>query len=228
MNYLAIDSCSPVLSVALSCNENNFYSINEDGMKHCELVMDFVDSLMKKAALKPNDLNGIFCMKGPGSFTGLRIGYSIAKALSLSLSIPFAPVPSLDCIAWKEHESDKTTLAVIQARKNAYFYAFFRGASRLTSDADADANQIAEEVKHYNEEIILTGPGSELLYNSLQQEKSENILLKNENSGYAKEIIAVAKAIKILDNDTEGFLYSGPEYIRKTDAEISLEAGKLK
>ncbi|MDR0464855.1 MAG: tRNA (adenosine(37)-N6)-threonylcarbamoyltransferase complex dimerization subunit type 1 TsaB [Treponema sp.] len=221
MNCLAIDSCSSVLSVAVSRNDDIFYAHAEEGMKHSELVMDLIDSKMKEAALKPMNLNGVFCMGGPGSFTGLRIGYSIAKALCLSLSIPFAPVPSLDCIARKEQGNEKKTLAVIQARRNAYFYAFFRGALRLTSDVEAEVNQIADEINQFKEEMVLSGPGCEQLYKTLPDELKENILLRNINSGYAREIIAVAKNRKILDNGTKDFLYSGPEYIRKTDAEIS-------
>ncbi|MCL2214183.1 MAG: tRNA (adenosine(37)-N6)-threonylcarbamoyltransferase complex dimerization subunit type 1 TsaB [Treponema sp.] len=222
MNYLAIDSCSSVLSVAVSRNDDIYYAYNNECMKHSELAMDLIDSKMKEAALKPNELNGVLCMRGPGSFTGLRIGYSIAKALSLSLSIPFASVPTLDCIAWKENNDEKIILAVIEARKNVYFYAFYRGALRLTPDADADADQIADKIKQFNDVITLTGPGAEKLYSSLLQKERKNINLNNENTGYAGEIIKIAKKIKILDNGTADFLYSGPEYIRKTDAEISL------
>jgi len=204
-------------------------------MKQSELVMNFVDSLMKKASLKPEDLNGVLCMGGPGSFTGLRIGYSTAKGLALSLSIPFVPVPTLDCIAYQLTENSEIAhfslltshsslqLAVIEARKNACFYAFFRGGERLTPDGDADFSQIAEEISRFNEKIVLSGPGSVLLFDSLPDKLKENVLIKNENRGYAKEIILTAKALNLFDKDNTSHLFSGPEYVRKTDAELSLE-----
>jgi len=175
---------------------------------------------MKKASLKPGDLNAVLCMGGPGSFTGLRLGYSIAKGLALSLSIPFAPVPTLECIAQRQEQN--ITLPVIEARKNAYFYAFFSGKTRLTQDRDADVSQIAGEIKQYGEKITLTGTGAAMLYDSLPKELRENIILNYEKKGYAREIIYIAKDKRIMDNDNTVYLYSGPEYIRETDAEAAL------
>ena len=244
MNLLAIDSAGLLLSVALSRGDEIFYEEAAEGMRQSELVMDFIDSLLKKASLKPCDLNGILCMGGPGSFTGLRIGYSIAKGLALSLSIPFATVPTLDCIACQlTINSEQSTancgidaqsplqLAVIQARKNAWFYAFYKGEERLTPDGDGDAFQIAEEIKKYKEQIILTGPGSALLFESLPEEKRAGIILKNGNRktsgaasfGYAQELLYIAKKINIPDNKSAACLFSGPEYIRKTDAELNFD-----
>jgi len=226
MNLLAIDSCSRILSVALSCGDNEeiFYMEADAQMKQSELVMGFIDSLMSKAALKPGDLDGVFCMEGPGSFTGLRIGYSIAKGLALSLSIPFAPVPTLDCIAFTPLSTlpSPYSLAVIEARKNACFCAFFKNDARLTEDKDADFVQIAQEINCFNGKITITGPGSSALYESLPPELRENIFLNNQNRGYAKEIIHIAKKRKLLDNQNDKYLYSGPEYLRKTDAELNL------
>ena len=228
MNLLAIDSAAQILSVAVSKGDEIFYMETDALMRQSELVMGFIDNLMKQAALKPCDLNGVLCMGGPGSFTGLRIGYSIAKGLALSLSIPFAPVPTLDCIVSKLKDNCDASanpylqLAVIQARKNAYFYAFFRGGERLTSDADAAPDQIAEEISQFDEQIIMTGPGSALLYDSIQFDLRKNIKLENKTGGYAKEIIFIAKKLNMPDNGSTVSLFSGPEYIRKTDAELNL------
>ena len=236
MNLLAIDSAAKTLSAALSRGDDYFYAEADAQMKQSELVMEFIDSLMKKASLKPDDLNGVLCMSGPGSFTGLRIGYSVAKGLALSLSIPFVPVPTLDCIAYQLTDNSEVNahssllisrsslqLAVIEARKNACFYAFFRGGERLTPDVDADFSQIAEEISRFNEKIVLSGPGSFLLFDSLPDELKEIVLIKNENRGYAREIILIAKALNLFDKDNTAYLFSGPEYLRKTDAVLSLE-----
>jgi len=225
MNLLAIDSSTAVLSVAVARGEEILYTETEAGMKHSELVMDYIDSQMKKAGLKPKDLDGILCMGGPGSFTGLRIGFSIAKGLALSLCIPFAPVPTLDCMALPCYNSD-LVLAAMEARKNAYYYTLYRKGQRLKPDEDAGIVQIVSEIERYREtdaqKITITGAGAASLFNSLSPELKENIIPVFENRGYAREIIAIARKEKILDNDCTAYLYSGPEYIRKTDAEINL------
>ena len=219
MNLLAVDSACSILSVALSCNDKIFYEQLQAGTKQSECVMDIIDSLVKEASLKPEDLNGILCMGGPGSFTGLRIGYSIAKGLALSLSIPVVPVPTLDCVAF-EARNEGLVLAVIQARKNAWFYSFFKNGDRITCDSDGEFEQIAAEIERHHEKIILTGPGSKTFHDLSAENIKEKIILKNQEKGYARELISIAKMQNLLDNDNTAYLYSGPEYIRKTDAEL--------
>jgi len=225
MNLLAIETAASVLSVAISKDKEIFASETIAGTRHSELVMELIDSQMKKTGLLPKDLNGILCMGGPGSFTGLRIGYSIAKGLALSLSIPFAPVPTLECIVHNEQFKKGLTLAAIEARKNAYFNAFFKDGNRFTEDKDSELSQITDEIAKYvkdGEKLTLTGYGSKNLYDSLPDNLKADITLVNENNGYVKELIAIAENKKLFYNDCTANLYSGPEYIRKTDAEIAL------
>jgi len=223
MNLLAIDSCHSILSVAVSRDDEIHFEETEAGAKHSELVMELIDRQVKKARLSPDDLDGVLCMGGPGSFTGLRIGYSIAKGLALSLSIPFASVPTLDCMAFP-CRGRALILAAIEARKNTFFYAFYR-TDKPEPEAvleDAQASRIALDIERYKEKIALTGTGAASLYDSFSPETKKNVELDIQNRSYSKEIIAIAKMRKIMDNDNTAFLYSGPEYIRKTDAELNL------
>jgi len=227
MNILAIDCACSVFSVALLNEEKMFYKETDTSMKQSELIIDFINDIMGSAKLTPKDLGGILCMAGPGSFTGLRIGYSVAKSLALSLSIPFASVSTLECIALYTEKQTTTfndlIMAVIEARKNAFFYAFFNSGKRLTPDKDGSLSQIIEDLKEYikTKKIILTGNGASLLYDSLSAEFKDEISLNLGRRGYAKELITIAKNNKILDNDCTAFLYSGPEYIRLSDAELN-------
>ena len=215
MNILAIDTACPILSAAVSCKEKLYYSELQAGVKQTELVMDCIDALIKKADLKPCDLEGIICMGGPGSFTGLRIGFSVAKGLSLSLSIPFMPYPTLDCIAFPFHNS-AMTLAVIESSKNAWFYAFYEGGKSVKTAAEAESAKIAEEIEKIEpKSIILTGSGAESLYKTLPEKPKKGLSFVNEKRGYAKELIAIAKKEKLLDNYNAANIFSGPEYIKK-------------
>jgi len=224
LNLLAIDCASFILSVAVSNGDEIFYEEAKEGMKQSELSMDLIDSMVKKAGLKPKDLNGVICSGGPGSFTGLRIGYSIAKGLALSLSIPFASIPTLELIQKSSHGSqtkglkEELLLSVIEARKNAYFYAFFKNGKRLTEDKDSETSQIIEEMKQYKEKIIIKGPGSSVLFDSIPIELKKNIFHKKEETCYAKILIETAKDNNIFDKDCSEILITGPEYIRLPDA----------
>ena len=221
MNLLAIDSAGSILSVAVCSGEKIEYEELDAGFKQTEAIMDLITKQMEKASLLPKDLNGVLCMAGPGSFTGLRLGYSIAKGLSLALDIPFAPVPTLDCIALYGRtvfsECD-LTLALIQAVKGSFFYAFFGGTNRLTADKEAsfsELNAILSQNDYKNKKIAIVGSNSHLFSDT--GHKTVPV-----NCGYAKEIITIAKSQDIFHNVDSAPLYSGPEYIRKTDAEINL------
>jgi tRNA threonylcarbamoyladenosine biosynthesis protein TsaB len=220
MNLLAVDSSFSILSIAVAHDKEVFCAQAEAGTRHSEIVMGLLDDVMKEASLKPEDLECVLCTGGPGSFTGLRIGYAIAKGLALSLSIPFAPVPTLDCFAFPLNDKkDKLILAVIESKKNSWYYAFFKDAKRLTPDKDGDADIIAAEIK---ESVILTGPGAASLFNSLPAEQQKNIVLDEKKQVYARELIAIAKQNNLFDKDCSQYLYSGPEYVRKTDAEMNI------
>jgi len=224
MNLLAIDSASSILSVAVSKGDEVCCGETQADAKHSQLVMELIDSQMKKARLLPENLDGVLCMGGPGSFTGLRIGFSIAKGLALSLSIPFASVPTLDCMAFP-CRGRTLVLAAMEAGKNTFFYAFYRGGGlkqEAGQNEDAQASRIETEIMRYSEKIILTGAGAASLYDLLSREAKKSVELEFQNRGYSREIISIAKTRKIMDNDNNAFLYSGPEYIRKTDAELNL------
>jgi tRNA threonylcarbamoyladenosine biosynthesis protein TsaB len=192
-------------------------------MKHSELVMEIINEQMEKADMKPADLNGILCMGGPGSFTGLRIGFSIAKGLALSLNIPFVPVPTLECIAYS---AIGLSLPVIQARKGAYFYSLFNDGRRITEDSDGTISQITEAIiknTRENKNINIPGPAAEEIYDTLGEDLRAFCICSCNSKGYAAELIKLAKNKDLFYTDNTAYLYSGPEYIRKTDAEINLK-----
>ena len=221
MNLLAIDCACSILSVAVcksfDCREEIFYEEIQAGIRHSELVMDLIDSQMKKASLKAENLEGVLCLGGPGSFTGLRIGYSIAKGLALSLSIPFIPVPTLDCMAFP-YRDHSLVLAAIESKKNAWFYTFYNKGKPLFPVTDADTAHIAAHIKelgeHEAEKITLTGAGAASLFDTFDEDLKNKINLAFEKHGYAKELIAIAKTLNLFENYNDSLLYSGPEYFR--------------
>jgi len=223
MNLLAIDSFCSTLSIAVSRNDVIYYSQTEAGVKHSEIAMGRVDGLLKNALLAADDLNGILCMGGPGSFTGLRIGFSIAKGLSLALSVPFIPVPTMDCIAYPFRDGG-LALTVMEAGKTTWFFALYSGGKCLMRAAEGEISHIAGQIEKLNtENIVLTGPGAASLYDKLPQNIKKNLTAAFEQRGYAKELIFIANKDKLFDNvDSSALCFSGPQYFKKTDAELNL------
>jgi tRNA threonylcarbamoyladenosine biosynthesis protein TsaB len=250
MNLLAIDTATERFSVALS--EGNAIPVNtwlfeaDAGLRHSELVMDCIDMLMHKASLKPEDLNGIVCMGGPGSFTGLRIGFSLAKGLALSLGIPFAAVPTLDCMAWPFSAWPGIVVPVLDAKKKSFFCALYRDGKQLCPAMDATPAEIATAIAsvtdtghsqflipHSSFLIFLIGPAAQMLYHKLLELPDSGLdmaQIKPEKKlrwGNAETLLHIAKETDVFDKYFATAGYSGgPEYIRKSDAETQIANNK--
>jgi tRNA threonylcarbamoyladenosine biosynthesis protein TsaB len=243
VNLLAVDTATEKLSVALASDRDTWLFEADAGLRHSELVMETVDMLCKKAALKPEDLSGIVCMGGPGSFTGLRIGFSLAKGLALALGCRFAAIPTLDCMARPLSSLKGLVLPVLDAKKSSFFCALYRGGVKVCADMDAGPAAIAEAIgaavaatasadaTEQSKQALLFGPGSDMLYTKLTQlpqtpsaplAATDIVLGKGIRWGNAQTLLEIALETNIFANNVTDFS-AGPEYIRKSDAEEGRE-----
>jgi len=248
VNVVAIDTASDRFSVAVSAlregRRDSWLFEADAGMRHSELVMDGLDALMRKAGLAPSDIGGVACMGGPGSFTGLRIGFSIAKGLALSLGVPFAPIPTLDCLAKPLSFWPGIAVPALDAKKKAFFCAPFRGGARIGPDMDATPIEIARALAESllpraetgeGEPALLFGPGARALYGelallpeddpALTVAKGAVRLAAGARWGNAETLLEIALENGVFADGGEKNAFAGPEYIRKSDAEINLGSG---
>jgi tRNA threonylcarbamoyladenosine biosynthesis protein TsaB len=185
--------------------------------------MDSVDMLMRKAALKVEKLSGIVCMGGPGSFTGLRIGFSLAKGLALSLNIPFAAIPTLECMARPFAVWPGIVVPVLDAKKEAFFCALYRGGKQLCPVMDCNPAEIARAVAQAQpaSPTLLAGPAAPALGEKLTALGVTDINYeKSLRWGNAETLLLIARETVSIFSDT-GYS-NGPEYVRKSDAEIGM------
>ncbi|MDR1586165.1 MAG: tRNA (adenosine(37)-N6)-threonylcarbamoyltransferase complex dimerization subunit type 1 TsaB [Treponema sp.] len=224
MNLLAIDTATSVFSVALGTEGGIWHFETNSGMRHSELLIDTIDMLIKKSGLEPSDLEGVLCMRGPGSFTGLRIGFAAAKGLALALNIPFLSFSTLDCMACAFSGWPGLVVPIIDAKKHAFFYALYSGGRRLCPDTDAAAPEIARSISAAllnpgvdEKRVFLTGPGAEMLYRELSGLSFFIGVNPRPARGNALSLLDLAKNADIINNSD---INAGPEYIRKSDAEL--------
>jgi tRNA threonylcarbamoyladenosine biosynthesis protein TsaB len=235
MNLLAVDTATEKLSIALAANNDTWLFEADAGLRHSELAMETIDMLFKQAALKPEDLSGIVCMGGPGSFTGLRIGFSLAKGLALALGCPFAAIPTLDCMARPLASLKGLVIPVLDAKKSSFFCALYRDGAKICADMDASPAEIAAVISRaaaeaasagQEKQALLFGPGAQMLHGKLTQPPQSpltgiNILVgKGLRWGNAQTLLEIALETDIFANNATDFS-TGPEYIRKSDAEQS-------
>jgi tRNA threonylcarbamoyladenosine biosynthesis protein TsaB len=133
---LAIDTATRMAGVALydpTCGrflgEETWHSANS----HSVELMPRLARLVEQQGLSPVSLSGLVVSLGPGSFTGLRIGLSVAKGLALAKKLPLAGVPTLDVVAYPHRVQGLPTWAILQAGRGricAGHYAHHRGRWR--------------------------------------------------------------------------------------------------
>ena len=99
-NLLSIETSSVSCSVCIQTDEglSKLYQ-NKISNIHGEVIFDFIESALNEVGIKKEDLDFIIFGSGPGSFTGLRVGCSVAQGLGYGLKIPIIPISSLRILA---------------------------------------------------------------------------------------------------------------------------------
>ena len=124
MNYLAIDTSGSGLAVVASGRRlSKRYKANCQ-LSHSVILMDEIEESLKEAGITLKDVDVFACVVGPGSFTGIRIGVSTAKAFSYAEKKPVLPLTSFQVMAYNA-ESAKQKLTLIDARHGNYYACGF-------------------------------------------------------------------------------------------------------
>ena len=124
---LTIQTASPAGGVALAEGEKLLAEINLDVRQTAtEWLMPSIDELLARAGLAKNPLAGVGVVRGPGSFTGLRVGLAAAKGLALALGCPLVSVSSLQCLAMQLAFASLPVCVMLDARKKEVYTALYQ------------------------------------------------------------------------------------------------------
>lgn len=219
MNILALDTSTEVLSVGLRTDSGYFETSIAAGLKHSAYLLPAVDHLAKIAECGEGfDL--VVCMRGPGSFTGLRIGMATAKGIAAGSSCPVVAVPTLDVLADGYEYFDGTVVPVIDARKQRVYAALFRKGKRLSDDLDIAPHDLAARASD-GAPVLLTGPGAPLL-SEVVGSKTDFRFDPRASSSRAASLLRLGERLF----ETEGALPAdgGPVYLRESEAQLGRKA----
>lgn len=203
MKTLVIDTCTNRIIVALADNSTIFSFCNEIiENQMSNVIMEKVENCFKEANLKPNDIERVLVAVGPGSYTGIRIGVTIAKTFSWALKSKIIPISSLEVMV-SGYEDDKLLVPYIDARRNAVFGAIY----------DNKLNQVFED-KYIKLEDL-----------NKKLENKEYIFVSDDHLVEAKEPkIDIIKLINKHLNDKGVNPHSlNPVYLKNTEAEENLK-----
>lgn len=233
MIVLSIDSATESATCAVLENEKMLGEITFSNKKqHSIVLMPIVDRLLKGLHLNINDIDGFVVSKGPGSFTGLRIGAAAVKGLSQGTNKPFVGVSSLDALAFNMAYTDGIICPVLDAlRGNVYTALYkFQGQEliKLSDYMLISIVELTELIKKQTNCVCFIG---DALY---KYKKEFGSLLPN--SKFAPAHLNVVKAsslgelgMKMLASGVSDDIFSfTPFYLRKSQAEREYEQRKAK
>ena len=193
---LAIDTATRYASAALYddtgiISEQTWYSQNN----HSVEMMPAIDYMLSRQGRAPSDLTGVALAKGPGSYTGLRIGMSMAKGLCMALDIPIVAIPTLDIITYAAGDPGGPVLAVLQAGRQRLCVGTYHFEEGLpVQDGGIARVKASEWVIAVEEPVLVTGEVSaELAERILAQPDADKIAISSlagslRRAGYLAEL----------------------------------------
>ena len=210
---LNIETATTNCSVALSKNGAvvGFKEDNSLGYSHAERLHVYIDEVLKSANISTDQLEAIAISKGPGSYTGLRIGVSAAKGLCYALSLPLISVPTLEALAHQIDDPKGAIVSMLDARRMEVYSAIY----------DAQLNEIrsteAEVLTLESFQVILELSPVYFIGNGVAKTKE---IVVHKNAQFIENKLPSARQMcelsydKFVINDFEDVAYFEPFYLK--------------
>jgi tRNA threonylcarbamoyladenosine biosynthesis protein TsaB len=169
---LAFESSAKPASVAV-CSEGNLLGqyFQNSGLTHSRTLLAMAESLLKNLELKAGDIGIIAVARGPGSFTGVRIGVSAAKGMAWGLGIPVYGVSTLEAMGYQTPQEGVLISPVMDARRGQVYNALFKWRNkapvRVCKDRVISLEELASDLTHNEAPCMLVGDGAEMSYKYL-------------------------------------------------------------
>lgn len=222
MKILSIDTASNLCTVSVLENESCLKEIIvDDARNHSEKIMPVIEQVLQETNLSLNDIDLIVCDKGPGSFTGIRIGVGTVLAFRDSLNIQCVGISSLEALAYNA-QNEGYICSLIDAKNNNVYYGLFElKNNEYTQMGNFEFKNIEDVVsllKQYSSPVTFVGDGS-VLYEEFIKNNLNNCNFCDKN-----DLSSVSLGIAGLNSFKNGKQTSlMPLYLRKSQAERALE-----
>jgi len=231
MIILAIETTGPLASVAIFYDENTIKEkINDTQYSHLEEIVPMVKSIFHEQGLSKADINAIAVSRGPGSFTGIRIGMATAKALAQVWEIPLIAVPTLKSFAYGAgSESKRVICPIFDARRSQiYAAAYRRSGKRVETLIEEGAYEteyflkLLQKNNQSNEKVTFYGDGIHVYQDQLSRYEGLFELSPEGDRFQKASRIAVLGSNLFLQGIVTDAFHAKPEYLRIAEAERKL------
>lgn len=210
---LNIETATTNCSVSLAQNGElvQIREHNSPTYSHSEQLHVFIEEILSLSAIDIAELDAIAVSKGPGSYTGLRIGVSAAKGLCFSLDIPLISIPTLESMAYQKKIDSGFIIPVLDARRMEVYSAVFDHSYRKIRDTDAEIID-PDSFEQYSAKgkVYLLGSGAAKCKELLNH---PNFSFESELVPSAAEMCSLSYA-KFKNEQFENLAYFEPYYLK--------------
>jgi tRNA threonylcarbamoyladenosine biosynthesis protein TsaB len=216
LKILGIETSSPVFSLCLNDDDNVLYEFS----RHREFeghrdALVFEEAKRLVESIDGGNIDVIAVSIGPGMFTSLRVGLSLAKGFSIVNGTPVVAVNTLDVIGVKLSFQVSPVVAVINAYRGEIYAAFYNSGMRTSDYLLTTPAQLSDMIRV---RTLVAGPGTALLREGGLDMGVLNVAKDEEYLLSASRVIAIALP-RIKKGDFDEIEFLEPYYIKKTDAE---------
>lgn len=230
MKILAVDTATKSCSVAIVDKESllaEMTVVNEQ--THSKHLLEMIRLVVKHSGLNLSDLNGFAVTRGPGSFTGLRIGISSIKGLAAAQGKPIAGISSLDALARQVSFSPYLICSLIDARRDEVYSSRYRYKDgQLKKEGEEQDVSPEDALDEINEPCIFVGSGAVLYRKAIKDKLGEYAYFAQayENTIRASTVARLSMD-RFENDDTDDAETFVPNYIRKSDAQLKLQGNNF-
>lgn len=195
---------------------------------HSQNIIPMIKQVVDDADITPADLAGIAVTAGPGSFTGLRIGMSVAKTMSLTLNIPVISVSTLKALAWNILGTKGLICPILDARKNEVYTSIYKsgdgGLVELIDPAALSIEKLMEEIAGTEGEVTFLGDAVPVYGEIVKEKLGPRARFASMINSFPRASAAAEIGLPLLKHaDPAESIFLQPVYLRKSEAEVTWE-----
>ncbi|MFK7834054.1 MAG: tRNA (adenosine(37)-N6)-threonylcarbamoyltransferase complex dimerization subunit type 1 TsaB [Winogradskyella sp.] len=210
---LNIETATTNCSVSLS-KDGETLVLKEDNSvsySHAETLHLFIDEVFKSANLKPSKIDAVAVSKGPGSYTGLRIGVSSAKGFCFALNKPLISISTLESLAHQIKHKDGFIIPMLDARRMEVYSAIYTSDLKLHREIKAEIlTEDSYQALLATDKVYFIGSGVEKTKALIQH---PNAIFIEGKLPSANEMSSLVE-LKYKKSDTEDVAYFEPYYLK--------------
>ena len=213
---LCLETATKNCSVALF-EDGELLAFREEyneNYSHAERLTVLVEEVLHEASIQAHDLNAVCVCKGPGSYTGLRIGVSVAKGLAYALNIPLLSINTLEVLTARMQDTNEAQsfyIPLVDARRMEVYTQFFDASGKAINDVQALVVDEHSFDSLRGETVLFAGDGAEKCAPLFDSEHAWTF--KGEIQSAAQFMGRIASR-KLLDGDHEDTAYFEPYYLK--------------